>query len=523
MTVLRRYIIHPFFFASFPVLALLAHNIQEVALEVVVRPLLVSLVGAVLIFMLLKRILRNDYRAGVITSYLLLLFFTYGHAYQAIRQIPTIGQVIGHHRYLLIAYALLMTLGPWWLGRKQYDLHSVNRILNIVSVGLLIYPVFQIVQQIRKDSEAERVTSILLSVEEPLEVPADGELPDIYTFILDTYTRQDAMLDFFNFDNSDFVFALEDLGFYVAQCSRCNYCFTIGAFTSSLNLNYLTPLQTRMAAQELDQDLGYLVKHSLVRGHLEAIGYKVIGFDSGYEWSRMRDAEFYLAFDRESIFDQLVTPFEGMLIRNSVGLVLADLQQQSARTRRRAIFAGLQDLNYFNEDYAKRQLFTLETIPQVVNIPGPKWVFAHILIPHPPRIFTPDGGIVEDPGYYSGESGGPINGEYEVKGYVNEVRFINARMLTILEDILRRSKTPPIIILQGDTGGPGSTLPRILNAYYLRGQESDLLYSSISPVNTYRLIFDLYFGTDYGLLPDMTFLEDDLTHPVPETALACTK
>ena len=29
-----------------------------------------------------------------------------------------------------------------------------------------------------------------------------------------------------------------------------------------------------------------------------------------------------------------------------------------------------------------------------------------------------------------------------------------------------------------------------------------LLYDSITPVNTFRLIFDFYFGTDHGLLDD---------------------
>jgi hypothetical protein len=43
----------------------------------------------------------------------------------------------------------------------------------------------------------------------------------------------------------------------------------------------------------------------------------------------------------------------------------------------------------------------------------------------------------------------------------------------------------------------------ILNAYYLPGEESRL-YPTITPVNTFRIILDAYFGQDYPLLPDVS-------------------
>jgi hypothetical protein len=43
-----------------------------------------------------------------------------------------------------------------------------------------------------------------------------------------------------------------------------------------------------------------------------------------------------------------------------------------------------------------------------------------------------------------------------------------------------------------------------LNAYYLPGYKNKL-YPSISPVNTFRLIFDSYFGGKYDMLPDVAY------------------
>jgi hypothetical protein len=73
--------------------------------------------------------------------------------------------------------------------------------------------------------------------------------------------------------------------------------------------------------------------------------------------------------------------------------------------------------------------------------------------------------------------------------------------------LLSKSSTQPIIILQGDHGpwiqtGPGQF--EILNAYYLPGH-NDQLYSTVSPVNSFRLVFNAYFGTDYTLLPDTSY------------------
>jgi hypothetical protein len=38
-----------------------------------------------------------------------------------------------------------------------------------------------------------------------------------------------------------------------------------------------------------------------------------------------------------------------------------------------------------------------------------------------------------------------------------------------------------------------------------------MLYETISPVNTFRVIFNAYFGTDYEILPDISYYS-----PIPD-------
>ncbi len=45
----------------------------------------------------------------------------------------------------------------------------------------------------------------------------------------------------------------------------------------------------------------------------------------------------------------------------------------------------------------------------------------------------------------------------------------------------------------------------IFNAYYLPDAGAEILYPDITPVNTFRVIFNTYFGTDLPLLEDRIY------------------
>jgi hypothetical protein len=51
----------------------------------------------------------------------------------------------------------------------------------------------------------------------------------------------------------------------------------------------------------------------------------------------------------------------------------------------------------------------------------------------------------------------------------------------------------------------------ILNAYYLPNGESQFLYPAISPVNSFRIVLNAYFGLNLDLLPDETYFTSHLT------------
>lgn len=158
----------------------------------------------------------------------------------------------------------------------------------------------------------------------------------------------------------------------------------------------------------------------------------------------------------------------------------------------------------------------LEQLNMVPSLESPKLVFAHITAPHPPFVFGPNGEprpakSFKDGNYYEGTTQ-----EY-IEGYRGQVAYLNQRLVEIIDHILENSDPEPIIILQADHG-PGAYLNwdsveatclqermSILNAYYLPGQDCDQFPEAITPVNSFRLIFDRYFNTGVGFTSDQSY------------------
>ena len=132
-------------------------------------------------------------------------------------------------------------------------------------------------------------------------------------------------------------------------------------------------------------------------------------------------------------------------------------------------------------------------------------MYVHMLIPHRPNIFLPDGSMNLNTDYYKKGVGEGVTREYDREGYLNNMKFINSRLPDVIREIIQSSQIPPIIILQGDHG---YQLPDIrfdiLNAYYFPDRNYAALYPEITPVNTFRVVLNTYFDEEYTLLKDQS-------------------
>ncbi len=485
-------------FSIYPILALLGFNISEVKPDVMFRPLFVTLVATLLLFLLLRLLFRDLHKAALATTILLLLFFSYGHLYNYLKAINIGGMVLGRHRLMAPLWAGLGILALWWVGRKIRDARSVFLALNLVSAFLLIYPIVQISSYMWSEANT-RNQSPQAVVASNSELPA-GYAPDIYYIILDAYGRDDLLRDVFNYDNTPFLNDLESMGFYVAKCSQSNYAQTMLSLTSSLNMNYLDNLTDALTANTDNRaPLRAIGKYNEVRNFLDSIGYNTVSFATNFPVSEWDDANYFLAPTLGGMND-----FELMVMQTSAGRFFMDSffeppEKKSAQW------------------YRARTLFVLDQLKtKVQDIPGPKFVFAHMVIPHHPFVFGANGEEIN-----SINQSVPDFPDYVV-GYSNHVTFINKQIEEVVKTILAESDNPPVIVIQGDHGPAPFDISKnrmyILNAYYLPS-ESQGLYDKITPVNTFRLIFNHYFAQDFKMLDDVSyFSEYDIPYnytPIP--------
>ena len=517
---MRKIPFYPILLAMFSVMSLLANNIHEVNPSVSIRSFIIIGILSIVIMLFMKVLFKDWHKAAIASSLIIFMLMSYGHIYDALRSIPQVGLEISPHRFLLPVYIVIMITGFWWIRKKVEDASRFTYGLNIASVVLIIIPSFQIGQYILGTDQSADVSAVLTLESQVLSMDEDEIPPDIYYIILDTYTRGDALQRELQFDNSYFLDELRRRGFYVAECSRSNYGGTFGSLTSALNMNYISAIKQQLREHDEDaENYRLLLKHNLVRHLLEETGYTVVAFDTHYDWSRFSDADIYLSRETDSINLQIIEPFEAMLIKNTMGLLLTDLDY---KTRPRILENVIEGVNFPYRGFAENQLFILDQLPRLSSLTGPKFVFVHILVPHVPRVFTAEGEIEKDTGYYGGRLSGAINDEYDRKGYTHEIEFINSELLGIVDELIRGSESDPIIILQGDTGKSGENTYQILNAYYLTDIDQSKLYPTISPVNSFRLIFNEYFGSDYELLSDRSYQDDTDLVELPETSDFCT-
>jgi hypothetical protein len=467
---------HPLLIAAYSVVGLLGSNLGQIEANAVYRSLAVSVFLACLLLAGAWLLYRDWHQAAIIASLSIVLFFSYGHLYGELKQIEISGYVLGRHRYLAPIYASVLIGAAIWIYRRGLS-QQTTPWFNALGLLWLAIPLIQIFR-----FEFQSTPSAPL-----IELGHATQKPDIYYIVLDAYTREDVLREVYGVDIAPFRDELERMGFTLAECSLSNYSQTDLGFAATLNLDYLESSQSGNDRSPLF----FMIRENEVRRQLENAGYVTMAYETGFAWSEWRDAEFFLGPTYERGIR--LNAFETLLLRTTGLIVLLDAQT--------SLLPALNDpLNTHRE----RVLFALETLSELPSTDEPKFVFAHIVAPHKPYLFAPEDDenlehsiIVSD-----GKAG------QDVVGYRNQITYLNERIPAILQQIIDESSQPPIIILQGDHGAD-EALPQdrmaILNALYLPGADGALIDSTLSPVNTFRLIFRTYFGWEESLLPDLSY------------------
>lgn len=498
---MKRFAPAPLFLIAAILLDRVAISTTQIAMGQSLRTFFLLLIGSVIAVCVVQRFTQNWDRANFIVVLIPIAFIMYRSLFRFLK-VTFPRQADGLGIVLFIALGLLYILA---ISRKTWmSIHNPARMTTYFNLVFMALMILQIVR-LRDDMYQALKTKTQPNSSSFAPLAKDIKLqsaspPDIYVIVLDGYARQDVLLNIYQYDNSGFINELEQRGFYVATDSHSNYVQTPYTMASFWNLDYLP---TWDSSYEYAQYLYEPIQNNRVFHSLDEIGYTTVSFEQAVYYAEIKNSDIYL-----SNFAHL-NNFEALLLVDSPLEPLSNI-------------FDLRPPLYTYKTHRQRMLYQLDTLQDIAaSVARPKIVYAHILAPHPPFVFSQNGDIRQPEQPFTLAEGTGYQGgldEY-LHGYPEQVKFINKEIIQSIDAILEQSTTPPIIILMGDHGpaalfkwnadAPGCLWERTSNLYavLLPGrQHADDLYPSMTPVNTFRVIFNAYFGTDLPLLEDKTYL-----------------
>jgi hypothetical protein len=480
-------IFYPVLFAIFPILSIYSANLSLVPGDEIIRPVLIVLAVTISLWGALSLFMRSIPCGAVTSAFLVSMCFLYSRLV-ALMNFSPYYESCG--LYIWIALSIVGALIVAW---KAANFH---KLLNVLSAMLVLAAGGQIGIGLLR-------SAILRPVIQRGDITTGTNLsirPDIIYVILDGYGRSDALKRALDYSSDNFVQGLEKRGFYVAKDAHANYCQTELSVASSLNMNFVPELLPKISSKETNRSpLDVIIDNNQVALYLRERGYTFSAITTGFPPLQFKSADVNL--------------------RSHAGMNLIEsaLIQQTP-------FAGVPGL--YGSMFARRRdnilsaFATLETLSaQALN---PRFTVVHILAPHPPFVFGSHGEVRARKGSFGFFDGSDymlnVSTAKDYRdGYVGQAEFIGNRTLKALDKMLARSSSKPVILIQGDHGSKlrldqaffnktdfNECFPN-LSAFYVPESVRKNLYPGMTPVNSFRVLFNGLFDDKLELKPDRSW------------------
>ncbi len=456
-----------------------------------IRPMIIlcGLLG--ILYPICFRLTNNRDWAGVLLSILVLGFCYTRSAFFS----------VGLFSIVLVLIVIMI----FRLLKKKVGIQQISAFLTILGTGVVFMQtlslgiIFSTIPStyFRDMAVRSREKAIPLS-------PGSAGRPDIYYIILDGYPRADVLKEIYGYDNSAWINELMDSGFIVPEHSHSNYPRTAISVSTTLDMQYWESISPGMESAVYWWLVEPVIDHSRLRSSLESIGYSYVTIATDWGITNNPHGSTYL-----KPYPVILNDFENYyLSATPLKLLYAPLQG----------FAPIVN----NDIHRDITSFNIESLKTAVSLPGPKFVFSHIIVPHPPFVFDAEGNPIDSDVSFTFDSPDSSifsKAEYKTR-YIDQVKFINNEMRKVIKALLEDSVNPPIIVIQADHGSalyvdfndlPGSCMKeRFSNfaAYYLPGALPDVIPQDISAVNIFRIVLDEYFNAHLGILENHQYFMD---------------
>ncbi len=465
-------------------------------------PLLALWAGQGALYFILAFILKRRSTALALTLFLTLIWFQYGEILKDFsdgKAFLVWGAVMAGGALLILRFPKVEKIAFSVLVTFAALIASYNGAMILMSYQQMRYDLKNLP---KKEEFLDKKTST-----------ASSAMPDIYVVIQDAYAFNDTLKRLFSYDNGPFLDDLRAKGFFVAEDSRSFYSQTMLSISSTMNLNYFQEDVRVPHTRFIDRRpaANYYLRPRLFK-FLKDQGYDMTVLTTGYRV----DPTF-----NPKVMDIRAPNFEAtvamhLMVRTPVYRILD------------SIFGNRR--TFLNPYYSRYQTVQKEygdlRAAAEKQSDMPKFVYAHVLAPHPPFVFSADGGFADynyhvpfsytDGAFHAYSHLFPKGWEdFYRQAYIAQLRYVNAELEQFINLVqAQKDGRPKVIIIQGDHGSrmeeyfesaEHSDIQEvfgILNLIYFSDGDYAHLTKDIGPVNVMRAMIDKYFGIALPLLPE---------------------
>lgn len=502
---IKKFGFHHFILVLFPVLLIYLDNINEIPIQDIFVPLILSL-GIILIPWVLLIYFIGERKSAVIISLLVIIFLIFAYVrsiliYNEIEEVRFVAKNI-----ILIPMFLLPAAFIIYKILRQKFSSNITQIINVISIAVLSFMIFQISLFYSVDvsyDEAQKLLNVPV-----FEINELSHTPNVYFLVLDAYSGEITLKKDFEFDNSEFYQQLEKRGFFVQKESYSNYPNTALSMPSIMNMNYLDFISEIQEKNSTDLRLVQkLWNDNKVMQVFQSAGYEIYSFHGASGISTLTKENFCRS--NFNLNPELIGALENYYIP------ISKIRE-----------------NLGEKQHYDRVLCVLNKTKNFESQTGtPFYMHMHIKLPHQPFVFDSEGNKVNDV-----ISSNRFDSELK-DAYLKQVIFVNKKTLEIIDEIQKRNSNDVIIVMSDHGGRFGvnwnnpSEMDYFrgfnnLSALYFPGQESSLP-TYVAAVNTFRIFFNIYFNSNYEILdekliwysPENPFVQNDVTELVKSSYL----
>ena len=489
----------------YPIFHLYRENYGAVIDAEVLLTAAAALAATTLAFVLTKRLLPDIHTRAFILAIWSLAHSLSGHIY--VEWIIPFSLTIWTLAFILIPVILTLMVKRSGFGGR---LNHLTATFNIIASVMLALQLAGLAALIVEDLRTESIADALMAAhagrpaaEKALDSP---ELPDIYYIIPDAYPSDAWHMEVMNHDNSAFTAALQALGFQVVAQAQSNYAATRLSLPSTLNMRYFESNPTEHS------DVHYLrlkVNDSAVARELLRRGYTYVQLRTG-SIGPSPIADINKRFTKQGFIDSshadfelslssLLDPKESFATLYIDTTLLRAVRSQMTKLAKLLPQADIEEPGYWD---SVRFLDSLAELEKIAQMPQATFTIAHLEKPHWPVTFNREGEII-----------GSIKGA-SPEQYFDELHFINQRLLATITALVEAAPRETVIILQADHGStygtfhyrnPHNTYFKVYAGYYLPAGFELMFPNPFTVVNSFPLLLNALFDTDFGLQEDRFF------------------